>query len=33
VLARLIQRLRQGRRFRVTGHEIRVFGRCRQCDR
>jgi Fe2+ or Zn2+ uptake regulation protein len=31
-LTRVYQRLRQTRRFRVTDHELRLFGLCRQCE-
>jgi Fur family ferric uptake transcriptional regulator len=32
VLARLQQRVRQQKRFRVTEHELRLFGLCARCD-
>ncbi len=31
-LARLNQRVRHSRQFRVTDHEIRLFGLCRECQ-
>ncbi len=32
-LARLNQRVRHTRRFRVTDHELHLFGLCQECDR
>ena len=32
-LARLNRRMRQQRRFRVTNHELHLFGVCQECDR
>lgn len=33
VLTRVRRRVRSSRRFRVTDHELRIFGFCRECDR
>ena len=32
VLAAIGQRVRRSRRFRLTGHDLKLFGLCRHCD-